>query len=100
MDENIKYIRSMSSKEELLAQIAEEAAELAQAALKLRRAIIKNNPTPVSKIEATARLIEEIADVRLCIDASGIIDNSEEDVNYIYKNKLERWATRLKDNSK
>lgn len=33
-------------KAEILAQLAEEASELAQAALKLRRAIDKENPTP------------------------------------------------------
>ena len=33
----IEYIREQLSKEELLCQLAEEASELAQAALKLRR---------------------------------------------------------------
>lgn len=33
-------------KAEILAQLAEETSELAQAALKLRRAIDKENPTP------------------------------------------------------
>lgn len=55
-------------KAEILAQLAEEASELAQAALKLRRAIDKENPTPKSKAEATDDLIEEIADVQLCLE--------------------------------
>lgn len=33
-------------REEILAQLAEEASELAQAALKLRRALNGTNPTP------------------------------------------------------
>lgn len=55
-------------KAEILAQLAEEASELAQAALKLRRAIDKENPTPKSQAEATDDLIEEIADVQLCLE--------------------------------
>ena len=44
---------------ERLAQLAEEAAELAQAALKLRRAIDGTNPTPKTIAEARENLIEE-----------------------------------------
>ena len=51
---------------ELLAGMAEEAAELSQAALKLRRTIDKSNPTPVSTGEASHKLNEEFADVVLC----------------------------------
>ena len=47
-------------KAEILAQLAEETSELAQAALKLRRAIDKENPTPKSQAEATDDLIEEM----------------------------------------
>ena len=43
-------------------QIAEEAAELAKAALKLRRAITQTNPTPVTVDEAVENIIEEYAD--------------------------------------
>lgn len=41
---DIKYVASRLSEEELLCQLAEEASELAQAALKLRRATTQNNP--------------------------------------------------------
>ena len=44
---------------EVLAQLAEEAAELAQAALKLRRVLDGTNPTPLSESEARAALAEE-----------------------------------------
>ena len=53
-------------KTEILAQLGEEAAELAQAALKLRRALDGTNPTPVSEAEAWKALIEEFSDVALC----------------------------------
>lgn len=51
----------------LLEQLAEESAELAQAALKMARKIRNENPTPKSHTDCVANLQEEIADVELCI---------------------------------
>lgn len=59
---DIEYIAENLSDEDILCQIAEEADELAQAALKLRRAITQTNPTPVSDEEAVDSIIEEYAD--------------------------------------
>ena len=59
---DLEYIAANLSDEDILCQIAEEAAELAQAALKLRRAITQTNPTPVSDEEAVDSIIEEYAD--------------------------------------
>ena len=50
----------------MLRQLAEECAELAQAALKLVRA--RNGETPMGEAEAMARLIEEMADVSIMWD--------------------------------
>lgn len=47
----------------MLEQLAEECAELAQAALKFSRVLRGENPTPVSKEEAEKNLIEEYTDV-------------------------------------
>ena len=51
----------------LLEQLAEESAELAQAALKMARKLRGENPTPKSRADCIANLQEEIADVELCI---------------------------------
>ena len=59
---DLEYIAENLSDEDILCQIAEEAAELTQAALKLRRAITQTNPTPVSDEEAVDSIIEEYAD--------------------------------------
>ena len=56
---SIEYIAENLSDEDILCQIAEEAAELAQAALKLRRAITQTNPTPVTIEKA----VDEISEV-------------------------------------
>lgn len=77
-------------KTEILAQLAEEAAELAQAALKLRRALDGTNPTPVSEAEAGAALIEELSDVALCCKLLDVRPSY-----YTMQNKLGRWKKRL-----
>lgn len=51
---DIRYIASVLSTEDILCQLAEEASELAQAALKLRRALTGTNPTPLPE-EVLAR---------------------------------------------
>ena len=47
-------------------QMAEEAAELAQAALKLARVLRAENPTPVTLEEAKMNLTAEFTDVQHC----------------------------------
>lgn len=78
---------------ELLAGLAEECTELAQAALKLRRAYDQTNPTPVSADEAYQRMLEEIADVYLYLEQIPYNVDSVED---IILNKRERWKCRMK----
>lgn len=91
LDEKIKQ---HLPQDELLAQLAEEAAELSQAALKLRRALTGINPTPVTVDEARKSLVEEAADVYnvlgLLLDAE---DNAE--IYEIIRRKKARWLNRL-----
>ena len=78
-----------------LEQLAEECAELAQAALKLARIERHQNPTPVKYDEAFTALVEEVGDVRLCIDvmdeALGPIDTTIMEFE-----KYRRWKKRIK----
>lgn len=85
---------------EVLAQLAEECAELAQAALKLRRAIDGKNPTPKSVEECREALIEEIADVELCRFVLDLTDSENKDLNRFVLKKYRRWANRLEDTEK
>ena len=50
-------IKDIIQETEILALLAEEAAELAQAALKLRRVLDGTNPTPVTETEARRNLV-------------------------------------------
>lgn len=97
---NIETIREHLDQSELLAQLAEEAAELAKAALKLRRVYTGVNPTPVTGKEAFDNLLEEMADIYVCLHALDF-DRSPHRVRVqrIMNKKLERWAARLEGNT-
>ena len=86
-------------KTELLAMLAEEAAELSHAALKLRRAIDQTNPTPKSIEECEANLSEEVADVGLCYLLLEI-NPYEASINATQLKKLMRWTDRLNEGLK
>lgn len=99
-----KKVSDILPKTEILAQLAEEASELAQAALKLRRALDGANPTPKSVAECEANLIEELADINnavraLCdawfgydLDSECEFWNAEQEIEDA---KYKRWLSRL-----
>lgn len=90
----VDFIREKLPQEELLAQLAEECAELSKAALKLRRVYDGTNPTPVKRSEAYDNLLEEVADVTLCLNVLGITCSMPE-VQRTANEKLSRWCKRL-----
>jgi NTP pyrophosphatase (non-canonical NTP hydrolase) len=92
----IDYIRGKVPEEELLAQLAEEATELSHAALKLRRVLDGQNPTPVRMSEAYANLQEEVADVLLCLQVLGI-EIQDPTIYRTQEEKSIRWARRLQE---
>lgn len=79
----------------VLGQLAEECAELAQAALKLQRIEEGKNPTPVTREDAAANLLEEGSDVELCmqiLNSSGLKTWDPD----IAVSKQRRWEDRIK----
>lgn len=101
MHDPIEFIREQLSMEELLTQLAEECAELSKAALKLRRVYNGDNPTPVRRPEAYDNVIEEIADVMLCIDVLGMNDFDHfKKITKIMESKTMRWKQRLQEKEK
>ena len=104
---DIEYIASKLSQEDILCQLAEEASELAQAALKLRRVITGTNPTPVSADDVKHALNEEIVDVAVAVEAwfkSEIIgieeigtDDIKSALGALANAKIARWAQRLRE---
>ena len=97
-DKSIEFIQSKLLQEELLCQLAEECSELSQAALKLRRVYCGKNPTPIKRADAYHSILEEIADVALCIEVLEL--NTQQALAEIQKTinvKKNRWAMRLQD---
>lgn len=89
-------ISDLLDDKELLCQLAEEAAELSQAALKLRRAIDGKNPTPKTIADCETSLDEEIADVALCLNEFGFQSDKHLFIqSEIMEAKRKRWLSRL-----
>ena len=81
--------------ETALDQLAEEAVELAHAALKLQRIRRGNSPSPVTEADAMRKLMEEASDVTVCLEllaCKGINLPIAEIVNA----KAWRWLDRIK----
>ena len=104
---DIEYIASKLSREDILCQLAEEANELSQAALKLRRVITGTNLTPVSENDVKHTLNEEIVDVAVAVEAwfrsviIGIDEIGTDDIKSALGTfadvKIARWAERLRE---
>lgn len=93
--DKLRVIRDNLSEEDIFCQLAEEAAEVSQAALKLRRAITMTNPTPIDAETAKNKLLEEIADVVITLDV--MMRDADWNVIWAFSvRKLDRWVERLK----
>lgn len=95
----LQYIFDTFGRDEIVAQAAEEATELAQALLKLRRAY--RGTTPVSVENALEQVREEHNDLTLCMDV--LLSCNDEpigDTGVIRYEKLERWVERAKEYEK
>ncbi len=79
----------------MLEQLAEEASELSQAALKMARIMRGENPTPVTRMQAEKNLIEEYTDVRLCAKDLGLRKDSA-----MARAKLQRFLRRWGEKEK
>lgn len=73
-------------------QLAEEATELAQAAIKMSRILRGENPAPVTPEFVEHMIIEEYSDVLNIIDLLGIIDDKD-----LRREKMRRWIARLNE---
>lgn len=105
--DKLQYINSVYGRDEIFYQTTEESVELAQACDDLRRASMKlskavlklrraeHGTTPVSLTEATRNVLEECADVNVCIcalEALGVFTEAE--LDSVVQEKLDRWEKR------
>ena len=93
MNKYAEYVKNTLPTRDLLEQLAEECNELSKASLKLIRALkLNKNATPISKVEAYDKFIEEQKDV------ISVLWLQTRDENYKFIDsyeKYERWAKRL-----
>lgn len=94
---NMESILQTLKYDELLCQMAEETAELCQAAMKYRRKMGDINPTTLPWKKVIDNLLEEIADVILLSELL-LWDNftAWQRIEEIKKFKANRWVGRLK----
>lgn len=90
--DSIIAIRNFVKERDMLEQLAEEAAELSQAAIKVIRAggMAKGLPTPVNYNDAFENLVEEASDIRLILNIMGIYTTEP-----VENPKARRWHDRL-----
>lgn len=95
------YINDRLNTRDLLEVLAEEAAELSQAALKQIRACKMHgskNVTPVTPETARLNVLEEFADVALVAQILGIFNGrNQAKIEEVQILKLRRWVERLKE---
>lgn len=86
---DIEFAAKHMSRAAALEAVAEEAAEVAQAALKLARILRGENPTPVTAAEAELSMFEELSDLYTRCIAAGC--RAEKKLVY---EKARRWRDR------
>lgn len=90
----ILFVREQLSPADQFGQVAEEAVELAHAAIKMQRILNGTNPTPVTEKEALGKVMEEICDLYNALEVLKLDVNMKYD--QIRKKKMARWVERIK----
>lgn len=67
-DEKMDYLRANLTAEDTWGQLAEEASELAQAALKMQRYVVGTNPPRKAFADLISDIVEERGDVLICLE--------------------------------
>lgn len=93
-DPHIAKLMESVSKKDLCIMLAEEASELAQAAIKVVRLDSETIPTPIEAEKAWENVVEEYTDIMTAAAALGIQPSGK-----IFNEKCERWLARI-DNAK
>ena len=89
----ILFVREQLSPADQFGQVAEEAVELAHAAMKMQRILNGTNPTPVTEKEALGKVMEEICDLYNALEVLKLDVNMKYD--QIRKKKMARWVERI-----
>lgn len=94
IETDIEFVRINVKERALYEGLAEEAAEAAHAALKVIRAVLGENPTPVTEREAMKKLREEVSDFCMYAYLLGMLPTERE----VKTNaKWKRFADRIRE---
>lgn len=93
--DKIAYIAGFYGLETQLVQTAEACAELAQAALKFRKALPDD---AVTLAAAREHLIEEMADVMIMLEQLNFLEACEDKLREMIERKLDRQIGRIEGN--
>lgn len=99
MGERVMKILDEIGEPAVLEQLAEECTELAHAALKLSRKLRGESPTPASEDMIRQDIMEEMADVQVCITvlSAGVPWVDEQYIKIVMGQKLQRWQQRIRE---
>lgn len=89
--DDMTYIEEHTPKPALYEQLAEEAVELAHAALKYARVLRGESPTPVTELQAEIAVRQEFNDL---LTVSLVTSAASQD-GILVEHKLARWRERL-----
>lgn len=100
--EAIEKIHSKTKEESNLELLAEEAVELAHAALKKARILRGENPTPMTLADVDSNLEEEYSDVLLVSRIVFDLENQKmmQRISENQAKKLLRWIDRIEHETK
>lgn len=98
MINDITYLQEHLTEAEKWGQLAEEAAELSQAALKMQRLYLGLNLPRADREACEAAVLEEHADVAVCFKVLGWNDKAVRAP--LMATKLNRWANNITKNMK
>lgn len=92
LPETIADIRENVPRKDAYVILAEEAAELAQASVKMYRQDSKTIPTPLPYHDAVSNIIEELTDVLLSAYVAGVMPDES-----LMQDKANRWLSRIEE---
>lgn len=99
-DEKMDYLRGSLTAEDMWGQLAEEASELAQAALKMQRYVVGTNPPRKAFADLVSDIVEERGDVLICLELLrfGTVEDllGEGGKKAYLEEKLSRWVDCIK----
>lgn len=93
--DTMEVVAKALSGREILSSMNKLSHDIAKAALKLRRAMGAENPTPITEEDAKKKLLCHLSVFKVLFEEK-FSENEKEDMERIKKEKAERWSMRLR----